>query len=73
MRKRCAYKTVDIDPDEGFLTGVRRGILTPDLAQGVWAAKTGRYVAMLERDTSSSTGQRSALTLENTDTQYGTR
>lgn len=71
MQPRYEYKTVQIDPEEGFLTGVRRGklpdfegvlnaegkagwklvqILTPGLAQGVWAAKTGRYVALLQRE-----------------------
>ena len=64
------YKTIEIDPKEGFLTGVKRAklpdftgilndhgkdgwkliqLLTPDLAQGIWAGKTGRYVALLER------------------------
>ena len=71
MVKRYEYKTVEIDPKEGFLTGVKRSklpdfagvlnaegkdgwmlvqILTPDLAQGVWAAKTGRFVALLQRE-----------------------
>ncbi len=71
MIKRYEYKTVEIDPEEGFLSGIKRGrlpdfaaalnvegkegwklvqILTPDLAQGVWAAKTGRFVALLQRE-----------------------
>ena len=71
MSKRYEYKTVEIDPKEGFFTGVKRTelpdfahvlnaegkdgwmlvqILTPDLAQGVWAAKTGRYVALMQRE-----------------------
>ena len=70
MKLAYKYKTIEIDPKEGFLTGVKRsklpdftGILndhgkdgwkliqlvTPDLAQGIWAGKTGRYVALLER------------------------
>ncbi|NKB96879.1 MAG: DUF4177 domain-containing protein [Pseudomonadales bacterium] len=69
--KRYEYKTIEIDPKEGFLTGVKRGelpdfsgalnvegkdgwqviqILTPDIAQGVWAGKSGRIVALLQRE-----------------------
>ena len=69
--KRYEYKTVEIDPQEGFLTGIKRDalpdfagalnaegkkgwqliqILTPDLAQGVWAARSGRFVALLQRE-----------------------
>ena len=71
MMKRYEYKTVEIDPNEGFLTGIKRQklpdfagslniegkdgwkliqILTPDLASSVWAAKSGRFVALLERE-----------------------
>ena len=71
MIKRYEYKTLEIDPNEGFLTGIKRSklpdfagilnvegqegwklvqILTPDLAAGVWAAKTGRFVALLQRE-----------------------
>ena len=71
VNKRYEFKTVEIDPKEGFLTGIKRSqlpdfaeilnaegaegwmlvqILTPDLAQGVWAAKSGRLVALLQRE-----------------------
>ena len=71
MIKKYEYKTVEIDPNEGFLTGIKRNklpdfagvlnaegadgwmlvqILTPDLAQSVWAAKAGRFVALLQRE-----------------------
>ncbi len=64
------YKTIEIDPKEGFLTGLKKPtlpdfaavlnaegaegwqlvqILTPDLAQSLWLAKTGRYIALLQR------------------------
>ncbi len=69
-RTRYEYKTIEIDPATGFLTGLKRQplpnfagvlnregedgwqlvqILTPELAQGVWAAKSGRFVALLQR------------------------
>ncbi len=71
MMKRYEFKTIEIDPKEGFLTGIKRTelpdfnevlqvegqngwqlvqILTPDLAQGLWTAKSGRFVAVMQRE-----------------------
>ena len=62
--KQYEYKTLEIESKEGFLTGIKKQKLpdlanifneegkhgTPDLAQGVWSAKTGNMVALLQRE-----------------------
>ena len=69
--KKYEFKTLEIENNEGFLSGLKKPklpdlasilneegqngwslvqILTPELSQGVWAAKTGNLVALLQRE-----------------------
>lgn len=78
LLRRFEYKTVEIEPKEGFLAGIRRPdlpdfaqllnaegqqgwtlvqILTPDLAQRLWAGRTGRFVALMQRELPPTDGE----------------
>jgi DNA-binding XRE family transcriptional regulator len=69
--KQYEYKTLEIENNEGFLSGIKKAklpdlaeifnqegkqgwlviqILTPELAQNMWTAKTGNMVALLQRE-----------------------
>jgi DNA-binding XRE family transcriptional regulator len=69
--KQYEYRTLEIESNEGFLTGIKKQklpdltgifnkegregwlvvqILTPELAQGVWSAKTGNMLALMQRE-----------------------
>lgn len=69
--KKYEFKTLEIENNDGFLSGLKKAklpdlagifnkegqngwslvqILTPELAQGVWFAKTGNLVALLQRE-----------------------
>lgn len=73
MTKTYEFKTIEIDANEGFFTGItkpklpnfteifnqegRQGwslvqILTPEMAQGLWSGKTGKFIALLQREIS---------------------
>ncbi|NMH60330.1 DUF4177 domain-containing protein [Alteromonas ponticola] len=69
--KRYEFKTLEIETNEGFLTGLKKSklpdlpsilnqegkegwmvvqILAPEIAQTAWTAKTGKLVALLQRE-----------------------
>ncbi|MBU2865286.1 helix-turn-helix domain-containing protein [Reinekea forsetii] len=71
MTKKFEFKTIEIDSNEGFLTGIAKPklpnfteifnlqgqegwslvqILSPELAQGLWSGKSGKFVALLQRE-----------------------
>lgn len=69
--KEFEYKTMEIDSNDGFFSGLKKAqvpdyaglfnkegkegwslvqIMTPEAGQGVWTGKTGKLVAILQRE-----------------------
>jgi len=55
LMKKYEYKTLEIQSNEGFLSGIKKQEL-PDLSvtQGMWSGKTGNMLAVLQREITDS-------------------